>query len=337
MKRILFKKKSAKIALGAICVQEFWMLLARKARDRARRVPFELHYASDDEDIQVSYVEDPIADCRYVIVTGQKEERACKLIRQRIPTWSNAGLFEAWDEASRASDRVAAILKIGVAAPSSFERRFAKRLKEGLADENSAVREASLAAIGYQDWPELDPVLRKVARDDTDDRCRKRAAVMLDIRAKEREAAEPRKPTVLDVDQVGAYPAAAKAGGGYVWDEVLEYRVWCHPEQGAADEADGNDYYYAFANYEEAAAFAVATEGAEEPLALVLQREYLDEPEPGRFVHVKKKRITEWPVAFLSRPRRNSRTIPDFLSPDAPSNRLDILRGIAKAPRSRRS
>lgn len=139
-------------------------------------------------------------------------------------------------------------------------------------------------------------------------------------------------PSVLEVDRVGTYPALAKAGGGYVWDEVLEYRVWCHPERGAPDAADGDDYYYAFSSYEEAAAFAEGTEGTEEPLALVLQREYLDEPEPDHFIHVKEERITEWPVAFLSRPRRDARTIPDFMAPNAPPNRLEILRGTAPRP-----
>jgi hypothetical protein len=38
---------------------------------------------------------------------------------------------------------------------------------------------------------------------------------------------------------------------------------------------------------------------------------------------------TEWPVQFLSRPRRNAHTIADFVSPNAPSNRLEILRGFA--------
>lgn len=33
-------------------------------------------------------------------------------------------------------------------------------------------------------------------------------------------------PPVRDPDQVGTYPAAVCAGGGYVWDDVLEYRVW---------------------------------------------------------------------------------------------------------------
>ena len=134
-------------------------------------------------------------------------------------------------------------------------------------------------------------------------------------------------PDVVDPSLVGTYPAAVRSGGGYVWDAVLEYRVWCHPERGAADEADGNDYYYAFASYAEALAFAGGTEGADEPLALVLQEEYIDEPVPGQYIHVKDHRITEWPVAFLARPRRTERTIPDFMAPNASANRLDILRG----------
>jgi hypothetical protein len=138
-----------------------------------------------------------------------------------------------------------------------------------------------------------------------------------------------RHPDAVHPDLVGTYPAVVKNGGGYVWDEVLEYRVWCHPERGAPDEEDGNDYYYAFAMYEEATAFSDDTRGTEKPLVLVRQVEYIDEPKPGEYRHVKDVRIAEWPVEFLHRPRRTPNTIPDFLSPDAPSNRLDILRGLA--------
>lgn len=134
-------------------------------------------------------------------------------------------------------------------------------------------------------------------------------------------------PAVLDDTLVGTYPAATHAGGGYVWDEVLEYRVWCHPDSDVSDEAHGSDRYCAFSAYEDALAFAQATPGAEEPLALVLQREYISEPAPGRYVHMREERVTEWPVEFLRRPRRTARTIPDFLSPNAPPNRLALLRG----------
>jgi hypothetical protein len=114
-------------------------------------------------------------------------------------------------------------------------------------------------------------------------------------------------PAVLDPKAVGTYEALAGSGGGYFWDEVLEYRVWCHPER-------GSDYYYAFASFHEALDWSQRTRGAETPLALILQREYIREPQPGLYIHVREPRIAEWPVEFLSRPRRTPETIPSFLS-----------------------
>jgi len=141
--------------------------------------------------------------------------------------------------------------------------------------------------------------------------------------------ADPQYPDAVAPELVGTYPACVKAGGGYVWDEVLEYRVWCHPERGAPNSDDGSDYYHAFATYAEALTFSAETTGAEKPLALIQQLEYIAEDEPGEYRHVKDVRLTEWPVDFLRRPRRTPATIPDFLSPSAPANRLDILRGVA--------
>ena len=141
-------------------------------------------------------------------------------------------------------------------------------------------------------------------------------------------SSESQFPAVLDESLVGTYPALSKAGGGFVWDAVLEYRVWCCPAAGAPGEEDGDDYYLAFFTYEAARTFAETTAGADEPLALVLQQEYIDESVPGEYVHVQEERVTEWPVAFLSRPRRTPQMIPDFMAAGAQANRLDILRGL---------
>jgi putative acetyltransferase len=135
-------------------------------------------------------------------------------------------------------------------------------------------------------------------------------------------------PDAVDLSLVGTYSGYTHSGGGYVWDAVLEYRVWCHPERGAPDIEEGNDYYYAFGTYAEALAFSAQTTGAEAPLALIQQLEFIKEPEPGVYIHVKEPRITEWPVEFLRRPKRTNDAIPAFLGPNAPPNRLDILRGL---------
>ena len=136
-------------------------------------------------------------------------------------------------------------------------------------------------------------------------------------------------PKVENKDLVGTYPALVKSGGGYVWDEVLEYRVWCYPAKGAPDIEDGDDYYYVFDCYEDTSAYSLNNIGAQSPIALVKQYEYISEPTPGEYIHVKEQRLTEWPVEFLNRPRRTEDTIPAFLSPTAPANKLDIIRGIA--------
>lgn len=133
-------------------------------------------------------------------------------------------------------------------------------------------------------------------------------------------------PDAFDPEKVGEYSASAHAGGGFVWDEVLEYRVWCH--------TDGDDdFVYAFATFAEAQQCFLDTPGADEPVALILQREYIDEPEAGHYVHVVKERIAEWPPEFLQRPKRTPFTIPDFLAPNAPENRLEIIRGLPSNPR----
>jgi hypothetical protein len=137
-----------------------------------------------------------------------------------------------------------------------------------------------------------------------------------------------RYPSVKDSNLIGTYPSLVKSGGGYVWYEVLEYRVWCHPHGGAPDIEEGNDYYYVFETYEEALKFSEENPGSEAPLALILQEEYINEPDPGIYGHVKEQRLAEWPVEFLSRPKRNENTIPNFFSPNTPENRLDILRGL---------
>lgn len=106
-------------------------------------------------------------------------------------------------------------------------------------------------------------------------------------------------PKVLDEKMVGKYFPLAKAGGGYVWGEALEYRVWCNPGHGTEDLQEKNDYYYSFTNYKEAKEFHKSNKGTEEPLALILQKEFIDEPKNEKYVHVKEERIAEWQVEFL--------------------------------------
>lgn len=124
-------------------------------------------------------------------------------------------------------------------------------------------------------------------------------------------------PIAVDPAKVGWYSALAKSGGGYFYDEVLEYRVWIHPRDGGLELQGGDVYFCAFPSYEEALEFSREAPGAEEPFVLVRQNEHVNEPEPGKFTHVMGERITEWQVAWLEGSTRGPNSISDFLEQNA--------------------
>jgi putative acetyltransferase len=122
-------------------------------------------------------------------------------------------------------------------------------------------------------------------------------------------------PVAIDINKVGTYPSFTKSGAGYFYDEVLEYRVWMNPPEG------GDDYYKAFATYE-ALAYSKKSLGAEEPLVLTLQREWVDEPQPGNFVRKNEARLTEWKVEWLAGSKRSPEAVDRFLAEHQRTKRL---------------
>jgi hypothetical protein len=130
-----------------------------------------------------------------------------------------------------------------------------------------------------------------------------------------RETTGPsRLPLALKPSAIGSYSRKARSGAGYFYDDVLEYRVWLHPGRGAEQVSGDEDYFAAFAQYERAVTFSKVTSGADAPLVLVSQREWIDEPEPGRFVRQSGERITEWQVRSLAGSKREMDSIARFLA-----------------------
>ena len=129
----------------------------------------------------------------------------------------------------------------------------------------------------------------------------------------DRTVASSAYPVATNPAAIGTYPGLAKSGAGYFYDDVLEYRVWMHPEQGAERIAGDKDYFAAFATYEVALKYSKSRPGAEAPLVLVRQREHVNEPKPGEFEWVKEERIAEWKPEWLAGTHREATSIPEFL------------------------
>jgi hypothetical protein len=126
-------------------------------------------------------------------------------------------------------------------------------------------------------------------------------------RPESRQITSSAYPLAVDASKVGSYPGFTKSGAGYFYDDVLEYRVWINaPERG--------DYHFqAFARYEDALAFSKTTNGAQEPLVLIRQKEWIDEPRPGVFHVEHEERITEWRVEWLADGKRTPGAIERFM------------------------
>lgn len=112
------------------------------------------------------------------------------------------------------------------------------------------------------------------------------------------------------------------------YDDVLEYRVWIHPK-------NKDVCFWAFKTYNEAKRFSnnvknkkipVNIDGqmqyiedprlVEDPLVLVSQNEWVDEPKAGQYVHMQphEPRITEWQVQWLKGKKGTKKQIPKFIA-----------------------
>lgn len=134
------------------------------------------------------------------------------------------------------------------------------------------------------------------------------------VRADKAVSGSSAYPTAVSPAKVGTYPGSVKSGAGYFYDEVLEYRVWLHPERGATPRGNGGDYFMAFAQYERALVFSQQSNGAEEPLVLVRQLKHVNEPQPGVFEVISGERLTEWQVQWLAGSKRTPGAIEKFLA-----------------------
>lgn len=143
--------------------------------------------------------------------------------------------------------------------------------------------------------------------------CKRDESRFILLRADHSTSALSKYPLAVDSARVGTYPAETKSGSGHFYDDVLEYRVWLHPEKGAVPANGDHDYYVAFAQYERAEEFSKASPGVEEPLVLIRQLEWIDEPETGHYIPKKGTRISEWQVRWLPGAKRGPDSIAEFM------------------------
>jgi putative acetyltransferase len=100
-------------------------------------------------------------------------------------------------------------------------------------------------------------------------------------------------PPAKDPRKVGKHNPFCESGGGTLYRDVLEYRVWVHSGR-------GDDVCRSFGAHQAAREFSESTKGAEVPLVLVLQNPWIrwnGALHDYELVH--ENRIAEWRVEWL--------------------------------------
>ena len=90
---------------------------------------------------------------------------------------------------------------------------------------------------------------------------------------------------------------------------MLEYRVWVHPHDGGEDLYDGDDYYCAFATFEEASAYSRETAGPSSRWCWCARTSASTSRSPAAEHHTG-ERLTEWRVEWLEGSKRTPSSIP---------------------------
>lgn len=140
--------------------------------------PYHIVWMTLDRRTRVRYVDDAWLGARYFYFSGREAESFAReaLAFFDAPSLEallgavdalTAQLGGAADEAS-ADEHRRALSRCAVCA-REHDGRVAERFERGLAQREPALRFATLQAIGYAEWPELEPLLETAAQDDDEE------------------------------------------------------------------------------------------------------------------------------------------------------------------------
>jgi hypothetical protein len=148
--------------------------------DPAQQIPEEDIYADrDGSGTTLHHVFDPQSELSYFVVKGPKSKEFETSLREKMETYS---IGEILDELSKAKKKakVAAVYRLGIAAPATFDQKVLDALVEAMHDPDRAVRHAAVWATAYPGWKQFEKPLAEVRDSDEDEEVREDAGLVLE-------------------------------------------------------------------------------------------------------------------------------------------------------------
>jgi hypothetical protein len=138
--------------------------------DRApdQGLPAEYSWWDEASDRLVSFTFDEPIGFSYLIIKGPSAEQFGALMRQSLPDafFSQEELLDAVDNAPDIETQKQALSRCLLAAPETSSEPYLELFERCLRDPDRSVRYLVIWCCGYAEWPELVPLLKRVAKED---------------------------------------------------------------------------------------------------------------------------------------------------------------------------
>ena len=134
-------------------------------RDPDRGLPSEFVWWDEANDRLVSLNFDELVGYSYLFIKGPGAKQFGALMQDSLPNafFPREELFDAVDKSPDIETRKQALSRCLLAAPETAEARYLDLFERCLFDPDRSVRYLGIWCCGYAEWPELVPLLERVA------------------------------------------------------------------------------------------------------------------------------------------------------------------------------
>jgi hypothetical protein len=127
----------------------------------------------------VSYVRDAQLAVSYLVIEAAATS-ALTALRAKLPTLDANAVLGSLRSATSVDDARLALRYAAIVAPPTFDEEWFAAIRPWFADPHRGVRLTAVFVTAYLGWPEFEPILAEIIRDDTDEDVREDARVILD-------------------------------------------------------------------------------------------------------------------------------------------------------------
>jgi hypothetical protein len=133
--------------------------------------------------IALQYAVDTRSQCSVFALTGTPADDVkgiVESIEQGVHPWTLKELLAAVNDARGSAEVAAAVLRAGMGAPQSFDRKFYKVIRTAIRSRDAEVRSAGVWAAAYSRWDKCRDLLEKTAEADPEPSIRRDARVIVE-------------------------------------------------------------------------------------------------------------------------------------------------------------